>query len=168
MRSVAFAFSITLMFSGCSSTLRLNSAEDANRKIGGSAATMHLNSGVAYEGRQVEVGKDSVRFVDQDSACLRQFPIRDIRSIQVTHRAGGVLEGLLFGGLGGCMTGGIFLSVFGRGGDGAGGGVALLALTVAGGTGGLILGAVKGHVYTFTFPNDSVVAGNRTIAPPAE
>lgn len=152
-----------LLASGCSSVVELASTTDANRKIGEGAATVRLKSGQDYAGREVSVEEDSTRFVDRDTEDILRFPTQDIRSIQITHHGGGALEGLLFGGLGGGAVGlalGIGMGTSGDEGMGKG----LLALTglAAGTVGGLVFGAIKGHEYTFVFPDDSVTMGEKS------
>ena len=145
---------MSFLISGCSSTVELSSAVDANRKIGEGSATVYLKSGQAYDGREVDVRADSTQFIDRTTEDILRFPTGHIESIQVTHHGGGAIEGLLIGGLGGGALGlaaasGISTNEGGRGG-------AIFINLVAGGVGGLVYGAVKGHDYTFVFPDDSI------------
>jgi hypothetical protein len=156
-------FFISLFVSGCSSTVELSSAVDANREIGEGAATVSLKSGQEYEGREVRVSTDSTRFVDRNAKDILQFPNQDIRSIRVAHHGGGAVEGLLFGGLGGGALGlalGIGMDTSGD--EGMGKGLLLITCMAVGSVGGLTFGAIKGHDYTFVFPNDSIMVGAGT------
>jgi hypothetical protein len=81
----------------------------------------------------------------------------DIKSVQVTHRIGGALEGLMFGALGGLGVGLVATIGSHSGGDeGMGRGLLRMLTTVLGGAGGFIIGAIKGHDYTFIMPQDSL------------
>ena len=160
--SVCLCF-ISLLVSGCSSTVELPSAVDANRKIGDGAATIFLKSGQQYDTREVHVHADSTQFVDRKTEDVLQFSTREIQSIQVTHHGGGALEGLLFGGLGGGVLGLTLGIGTGTSGDeGMGKGLLLLTGLAVGSVGGFTYGAITGHDYTFVFPSDSVVVGART------
>lgn len=144
---------IGLLVSGCSSTIDLTSAVDVNRKIGEGTATVYLKSGQEHNAQEVHVRTDSTVFVDRSTEEILQFPTGDIQSIYITHRGAGAIEGLLFGGLGGYALG--LASASGISTNEGGRGAAIFISLVAGGVGGLVYGAVKGHDYTFVFPHDS-------------
>ena len=153
-------FSVILAYSGCSSTLELTSVADANKEIGKGSATVLLKSGQEYDGREVDARADSTRFVDSKAGTTLQFPTGEIRSIRVVHRGGGAIEGLLFGGLGAGALGLALTAGMKTGGDeGMGKGLVVLTSFVVGGAGGIVFGVIKGHDYTFVFPDDSVASG---------
>jgi hypothetical protein len=63
----------------------------------------------------------------------------------------------MFGGLGGLGVGVVLWGGGHSGGDeGMGRGLMMLGMMVLGGTGGLVVGAIKGHDYTYSFPPDSM------------
>ena len=143
------------LLSGCSSTIRLTSVDEANQKVGGGSATLSLRSDKEYDARAIDIGRDSTRFIERDTDSIRRLPTRSIRSIRLTHRGGGALEGVMFGGLGGGVAGLLIFSGYSRGGDeGMGRGLGILSMTVLGAAGGLVAGIIKGHDYTFIFPDD--------------
>jgi hypothetical protein len=163
MKLATMVFIMASVFSACSSTIRLTSPLDANRKVGGGPADLHLRSGLTYDGRQVHVSQDSTRFFNQSNDSLIQLPTRNIESIRVTHHGGGALEGLMFGGLGGCGVGILAGIGLASGGDeGMGRGLLALGALTLGASCGLIIGAVKGHDYTFIMPTDTVTAQSDT------
>jgi hypothetical protein len=130
---------------------------DANRKVGDGAATLNLRSGASFDGRDLQFGQGSTRFIDRTNDSLVQVYTKDIKSVTIVHRGGGVLEGLMFGALGGLGVGLLAASPLHSGGDeGMGKGYLVLVSIVAGGTGGLVIGAIKGHDYTFILPQDSL------------
>ena len=159
VRVTAFLILLSFMVMGCSTTSQLASPLDANRKVGASSATLYMRSGARFDAQRISFGQDSTRFVDSAKDSFVQLPTRDIKSVEFTHRIPGSLEGLLFGGLGGLGVG--LIAGIGKqsGGDeGMGRGLLILGLGVLGGTGGFLVGAIKGHDYTLIFPGDSVQA----------
>jgi uncharacterized protein YceK len=153
MRSIAVAALSIVLLSGCSTTASLVSPTEANQKVGDGSAVLNLRSGRSYRCRDVQVGMDSTRFVDRTTDSVVVVQTHDLKSVEVTHHAGGALEGLLFGGIGGAGFGLLAGSGMGQGGDeGMGKGLLVLATTVVGATGGVIIGVIKGHNYTFIFP----------------
>jgi hypothetical protein len=154
-----FAVLILLMgslFVGCSTTSRLASAPDANRKLGRGSALLTMRSGESVRCYQAEFGPDSSHFLCGLNDSLTRVSTRDIDMVQVTHHLGGALEGLIVGGFGGLGVGLVAGTGYGSGGDeGMGRGWMILSMMVLGGTGGAVVGAIKGHDYTYIFPPDS-------------
>ena len=148
MKSVVGIFALSCLFAGCSTTQQLASCADANRKVGGGTAMLHLRSGLAYEAEQIHVTQDSTMFINSENDSLVVLPTGVIKSFRLTHHGGGALEGLLFGGLGGVSIG--LLAA-----ENGGGGAAFYG-GIIGGIGGAIVGGLKGHNYTFILPADSV------------
>jgi hypothetical protein len=64
------AASIGIVFSGCSTTAHLSSPLEANRKVGGSSATVNMRSGATFDGVQYVFGQDSTFVFPQDSSQL--------------------------------------------------------------------------------------------------
>ena len=124
MRFVVLTGLLGAFCSGCSTTLGLSSVPDANRKVGGGSAIVTMRSGVSLPCRQAKFGEDSTHFICASNDSLVQVSSRDIKSVRVTNRLGGCLEGLILGGMGGLGV-------------------------------GLVVGAIKGHDYTYIFPVDS-------------
>ncbi len=148
---------IVALFCGCSTTSQLTSPIDANSKVGEGNATLNLRSGASYDCREVRFGQDSTRILSRANDSLFFVPTKDVKSVQITHRFGGGLEGLLLGGFGGVGVGLLAGSGMHSGGDeGMGKGLLVLATSFLGATGGMVVGAVKGHEYTFAFPHDSL------------
>ena len=157
MKGVVQLIILSGVISGCSTTIQLSSPLDANRKINGGSATLTANSGVVYHGCEIQISRDSTRFENQDNDSLLCLAMRDLRSIEIVHHGGGAVEGLVFGGLGGLGIGLIAGLGKGSGGDeGMGRGLLALGTTVLGSVGGLIVGALSGHVITLIMPPDSV------------
>ncbi len=153
--SSVFCF-IALATSGCSSTILLTSALDANRKVGHGAADIILTSGRRYAAHAMCIQTDSTEFIDSGSLDTVRIPTHSIHSIQIVHHGGGALEGLMLGGLGGTAFG--LFTTIGTGSSGnasMGKGLWVIATTVVGATGGLVFGAIKGHDYTYICPIDS-------------
>ena len=149
-------FFTSLLFASCTSTIQLSSEADANKKIGKGGATIYLKSGREFSGRQLFVRADSIQFVDADIADTLRFPTDDVESIEVRHHGGGAFEGFIFGGLGGCafgLTAGLGASSSGE--AGAAKGLLVFTGLTVGSVGGLVIGAIKGHTYTFIPPTDS-------------
>ena len=156
-RTCWFALIAGISLPGCSSTVELASATDANRKIGNNDAIVRLRSGQEYEAREVHVRDDSTRFVDCKLEETVQIPTRSIETIRISHHGGGAMEGLLFGGLGGGALGfGLGVGPGNHGDEGMGKGLLLISGLAVGTVGGLVIGAIEGHVYTFVLPRDTV------------
>lgn len=150
-------FITSIALPSCSSTVQLASALDANRKRRNNDAIVRLRSGQQYEAREVHVRADSTGFVDYSIEEPVQVPTRSIESIRISHHGGGAMEGLLFGGLGGGALGfGLGVGLGNHGDEGMGKGLLLISGLAVGTVGGLVIGAIEGHVYTFVLPRDTV------------
>lgn len=145
------------------STVELATPTDANKKIGEGDAIMYLKSGQEYEVREMNVMMDSTKCVDKMTKQTVMFPTDEIQSIKMTHHGGGALEGLLFGGLGGSALGLVLGLGMGTGGDeGMGRGLLVFTGLATGTVGGFMFGIIKGHEYTFVFPDDSVTVKEKS------
>ena len=163
MKAELFSLIAILFLNSCSTTYRASSPEEANRKIAGRDAKVILTGGREYEAREILVRKDSSSFIDNNTNDIQVVSTHDIVSIQRTDRWGGALEGLMFGALGGGVTGFALTSPSSHG-DQAGLGVALATFhgIAIGGIGGLIYGVTEGHVYTVELEKDSLGASGST------
>ena len=157
LKSADLIIVVAVLCYGCSTTRQLTSPLEANRKVGEGNATMNLRSGATYDGREVQFGMDSTRFFNRSNDSLVWVLTKDVKSVGANHRFGGALEGLILGGFGGAGVGLLAGSGMHSGGEeGMGKGLLLLATSFLGATGGLAVGVIKGHDYTFLFPHDSL------------
>jgi hypothetical protein len=157
MKSDLLPLVIVFLLIGCSSTYRVSSPEEANRKIGQRDAKVVLTSGREYDARTILVRNDSISFIDGMSNEIQVVPTTDVLSIQTADRWGGALEGLMLGGLGGGVAGFALGSISSKG-DQRGLGVALATFggIAIGSVSGLIWGVLEGHQYTVEFVQDSL------------
>lgn len=160
MRLLSVACFLAIGASGCSTTTHLAKVEDVNPKVEGAVATISLKSDGEREVRDIRMKADSTTFVDLSSMDTVRIPTNNLKSVSISHQVGGALEGLMWGALGG--TGLALVSTIGMsGGEGAGMGPFVLGSIVLGGTAGIVLGAIKGHNYTFILPEDSTALPTR-------
>jgi len=167
---------IVLLVSGCSSTVELNSVDEARKAIGDQTGILCMHSGQEYKGRDIQVGKDSVRFINIPTENTLQYSTLDIKFIKVTDHTLGAFKG--------CLIGGAFMFAVvsiiktqndnsEHDGSGWTSGMKKNFPIIGAGIGsliGIIIGGVSGHHYTYTFPEDSVEVGkgtsiDRTISP---
>ena len=152
---------ISLMISGCASTVELNSIDEAQTRIGDHSATIHLKSDQEYLGEIVQVGDDSVRAVDMETEDTLQFSNQDIEFIKVTNHTLGAVKGFLIG----AATLGTYVAIVNSNYDSnVEGEKPLPPIFIAigagiGGVFGLAIGGLIGHHYTYILPEDSVNVG---------
>jgi hypothetical protein len=149
---------VSLMVSGCASTVQLNSIDEAKIRIGKGSATVILRSGQEYEGWDVQVGSDSVRFIDMKTAGMLQFSNKEVKSIEITkHKIG--YSGPLIGGIALGTLAFIVFSSNHKDEEYTNRNVrdAFTAIGVGvGGAVGLAIEVLNGHHYTYIFPKDSI------------
>jgi hypothetical protein len=165
MRAIYYLFLVSLLVSGCASTVELNSAKEGKMKIGNSLAEVHLKSGQEYIGKIVQIGNDSIRIDNMEAGYILKFSNRDIKFIKVTDHVLGALKGCLFGGA--SML--ILVSIIkaqndnsDHDGSGWTSGMKKNVPIIGAGIGGLlglIIGGINGHHYTYVFPEDLVKVG---------
>ena len=144
------------MISGCVSTVELQSIDEAQAKVGNRSTIIYLKSGQEYRGKNVQVGNDSVGFVDNEIEDTLHFSNRDIKFIGVNDHAAGSVEGFLIGGTISFALGAAIASTS----DNPGFPPSLQAMFVGiGGLPGIIIGGLSGHSYSYILPEDSVKAG---------
>ena len=150
-----------LLLSGCASTVELESIDEAQAKINDHSAIIHLKSDDEYWGKNVQVGNDSIQFVDKETDDTLRYSNMDIEYIKVTNHTLGAVKGFFILGVsfyalltitdnsrdynveGNKPTPPIFTAIF------AG----------VGGILGLAIGGLIGHPFTYILPEDSVNVG---------
>jgi hypothetical protein len=170
---------LATVFGGCSATTIVvperTTANDSRMSYGKlnrvlnegftNNARILLASGEEYNVYDVQVGKDSTRFVESGLGRTFQVPTSEIQSIERTDRFSGTFEGLFFGALGGGAVGlgiGSFFHYSGEGGSGYAQAIWMALGVVVGAPTGLIVGAIHGHQSTYEFVQDST-AGRRAL-----
>jgi hypothetical protein len=153
-----------LLFSGCASTVELNSVEEARLKIVDRTAIIHLISDEEYIGKILKVGNESVLFLNTKTGDTLQLSNLSVKFIKVTDHALGAAKGFLIGGVATYA----FVTIMDNSRDYNLEGNKPLPSTLTvifsgvGGLLGLAIGGLIGHPYTYIFPEDSINVGMRT------
>jgi hypothetical protein len=161
---------LSFVISGCSTTVQLESADDANSRIDVETAKIVLKSGVEYTGERLYVGRDSTRFIDVRTTGVLEFANRDIQYIRVSNQTVGAAEGLLIGAVGMGLLGfviaphnvhpsdedkdnqlGIPIRPF-----------TIMLCAIGGGVAGAVFGVIRGHQYTYLLPKNTAKIGLET------
>ena len=156
---------ISLFLSGCASTIELESIDEAQERISDHSAIIHLKSDEEYIGKNVQVGNDSIQFVDKETEDTLKYSNLDIEFIKVTNHSLGAIKGFFIGAVSlGVPTAILFYSSSNNGETSQSVQDNVRSTFTIIGTGigaviGLVIGGISGHHYTYILPEDSVKFG---------
>jgi hypothetical protein len=153
-----------MLIAGCSTTYKLRTPEEFNKKNGEHEAIVHFKDGVAICGKQIRAEKQRVCLINTENDSSLCAPVRELRSIEHVDRVNGGIFGFFIGmvsGVGGGL--GVASTIDAHGSDQRG--LSLLAGALVGGAFGAVSGAIWGVAYGFRtvyeFPSDSTRSARR-------
>lgn len=139
---------------GAESNARMT-IDEAKRQTEGAQATLSLRRGQQFQGTMVRLSKDSATIaIEEPEPHDTSFSLRQIFTIRTRDHALGAIEGVLLGGLSGYLLGVAANALKTPRGDMMQGFGTFLS-TSACALGGIVIGAVDGHVRIIEIPEDT-------------